>query len=802
MEVQKLFLNKNNLNNLCDKLGKKLNMEDEDQYQACKVLLQAQMKHIFKQNKDNLNKAPPEKVVRKLNELAFNSCVKIYYKKIGENTNSLSQMSMDREREIYGDRRNRVTARPRSTSSSGKKSFSGVREMEDNQGNFGGYASFGNCDGGFYSASGGMGKKMLMNVNLNDEMGFGTKKDISGELERRMLERSGTYDGGPGMMMIDPMTGMPMQTSNEYRDDQYNPNTYNPNVYNSNMGYDGFSMRKQRPPEINFRLDGGVSRADRDENGNDISGLVPDGNDGDYGGGFGGYGDPMAQQWYSQQMNMGQNGYGDENIMSRMMQEQQQRGLMDDNMNNMNGGNMYQQNQNPMIQMMQMMTAMMMGNGMIPQQQQQDNEITEMVKRNAELSNSIAEKLNINPQRLRDMDADEIDDIREMVRRKKGKQRYNDSDEEEYNSEDEDESERELSKNDKINLIKELKRQKREKSKKLDKYVKNKIKQLDSEEEEDENSDDDRKYQQKKSRKDDKKQVKNEREKQIAKNNKKNKREDSDDDNVMKSDSEKDDTEIEDESEKEIVNNKKSSSNNHKNNKDKDNKEKRSLKTQTIRVVAKSEDLSDDPSDYMISFGENGEDLLENVSLISIENLKIQLQPELDKSCNELIIDGDRLVLEPDEYKITEIIDAMNKILEESQRPINISLKNGKVIIENIDNDKFEIDCSENSMGKLLGFTKESYSGKSKYISELNHAFISKPIYLYIVNISNDEPFAVIETDGNIEQKMSGSFIDCPISELKCMIVQFRNKMTSDKKDLVNFGGVHNEIEFSITCSV
>jgi hypothetical protein len=219
--------------------------------------------------------------------------------------------------------------------------------------------------------------------------------------------------------------------------------------------------------------------------------------------------------------------------------------------------------------------------------------------------------------------------------------------------------------------------------------------------------------------------------------------------------------------------------------------------TETIEIIAKSADLTDNPSEYMITFGENDE-CLENVSEILISCIQLPLVPDLDDTCNRIVIDGNTLILDEGTHDILEIIEAINGSLESVECSITVSLLKGKIVIESEDNDKFDIDCSENSIGKFLGFTNEIYENKSKYVAELPHSFLSGPIYLYIINISNSEPFAVINKDGLLEQKIS-SFEDMPISKLKCMIIHFRTKQTSDDGYLVNFGGVDNEITFSIT---
>lgn len=855
MEVQKYFFSPNNINSLTRKLGDKLNLEDEDQYQACEELLKAQMKYIFKQNKENLGKASPERILKYLNGKAFETSEKIYYDKTGKNrrsdrsTGSSKGSSMDRDRDLYGDRRNRVEKRPRQTTSSRKQTHAGSRGMEDNSGNFGGYASFNSGSGamGFIGADGTSGQRMAMNVNINDQLGIGDKRGTKSDLDRRMLERSAEYEGGGGgMAILDPMTGKPINMGMG-QGDMGNGMFYDPNMgqgYGGGGGYGGygdgnnFSMRKQRPPEIDFSLDGSGIRRNRDQFGNDISDMGPEGGNGMYGqdqsGSFdmNGMGNmsQMEQMMFMQQMQQQQqqNGYSDDgNVMARMTQQQNDRG-MNMNMNNMfqqdNGGNNGNSNMNPMA-MMQMFMTMMNGGGMV-QPQEEDNDLDEMIRRNNKLGKSVANELRMSPQDIRNMDPDEIENMMNMLKKKRGKKsRQDDSDEEQTDDSDndsEDESEdqaeklkkklksgKKMTAAEKIAMIIELKKKNLNQGKKLNKYVKSSVKNLEKEDSEEDNSDEEEKPVTKKStklskssktskkRKDESEEESEEEPtpKKVIKSIKKSKETIKAPKKLSKKQKEESESDSDGEPLDESDDNEPVST--------KPPPKKQSMHntkepvTETIEIVAKSADLTDNPSEYMITFGENDE-CLENVSEILISGIQLSLVPDLDDTCNRIVIDGNTLILDEGTHDISEIIEAINGSLESVECPITVSLLKGKIVIESEDNDKFDIDCSENSIGKFLGFTNETYENKSKYVAELPHSFLSGPIYLYIINISNSEPFAVINEDGSLEQKIS-SFEDMPISKLKCMIVHFRTKQTNDDGYLVNFGGVDNEITFSIT---
>ena len=111
MDIKRHFFSSNNLNDLTDRLGNLLELSDNpDAYDGCQDLLKSQMSYVFEKNKGILNKAPPQKILKQLNEKSIELCEKIYINGMKKKTQSksLGQYSMDRESEIHGNRRNRV----------------------------------------------------------------------------------------------------------------------------------------------------------------------------------------------------------------------------------------------------------------------------------------------------------------------------------------------------------------------------------------------------------------------------------------------------------------------------------------------------------------------------------------------------------------------------------------------------------------------------------------------------------------------------------------------------------------------
>jgi hypothetical protein len=847
MEVKDKFLSKTNLNFLCKKLGEKLDLESGDQMDACAELLKEQMKSTYKQNEQNLNKAPAEKVVKILNKKTFDSCEQLYNNRVtnSKRSRSIGQYSMERDREINGNRQNRIPKRAAATATSRRRerssgssgsSGSGLRGMDENMGGFGGFASVPSSEGEFIAADGSMGKSFVTDRNYNDDLQMNNKRAIKGDLMREALVRKSTYEGGTGLGEVDPNTGMPMVThdqqygnnnygNNNYGNNNYRNDNHGNNNYNNGMSYDPNPYGNKQPQqEINFALDGGDSRTKtRDGFGNDISS-----NDGGYGGygdnsyggyngmdsmgGMGGMGGMDQSGFQGNGGFQGNNGYN-ENMM-RLMQEQQggmggsngMNGMNDINhmgsMNNMlqnmqqpqqsyNNQQQPQQQQqldpNMMQMMMQMMQMMNQGGG----DQQGDNslELDELKRKNNEMSASLAYGLKMSPQELIDKDPEEIGHIVDMIKSGKTPKRRNydtSSDE----SSDDEQLTKGMSVKDKLQLLLKMKKQNKTKGKKLHKYVENSVDHIkknkydcssDSENSSDEEIVHKHKHKTKKSAK-----------KPTKKLTKKILHESSDESSdespvkpaPSKLKSSKKLTKIVEPTESDNSDNSDNSETEH---------NAKTINKQTIKVS--SEDYIN-PSSYMHDFKTDDDDGLFNVTEINIKNINVPFSPSITDESNSLIINGDDYALEVGSYDFDEILDSFNESFADNDNPITIYEKGHNVVIESTDGSTFEVDCTENSMANILGFTKETYSGKSKYVAETRHAFISTPVYMYIKNINNEKPFAVIYPDGKIKQKISK--FDDPIGELSCLIIQFRNDQTSDKTDLVNFGNSSNDMTLVI----
>lgn len=230
---------------------------------------------------------------------------------------------------------------------------------------------------------------------------------------------------------------------------------------------------------------------------------------------------------------------------------------------------------------------------------------------------------------------------------------------------------------------------------------------------------------------------------------------------------------------------------------------KKSQKIVNKTLIVESDKIEDDPdnyNDYMVDFSSEFGGDLNNISDIKIVDMKIPLSPEIDDSCNMFTItyngEGYELELEGGKYTIEEILQDFNESLESVECGITVSLKNnGKIVLEQENDENFEISCGENSIGKYLGFTKDKYTNKSKYVSDEANTFASNPIYMYIKNISKDKPFALIHPSGKFEQQILS--FDPPISKLSCLIIQFKSEISKGDDNLVNFNRKPHTITFT-----
>jgi hypothetical protein len=230
---------------------------------------------------------------------------------------------------------------------------------------------------------------------------------------------------------------------------------------------------------------------------------------------------------------------------------------------------------------------------------------------------------------------------------------------------------------------------------------------------------------------------------------------------------------------------------------------KQILKTKKSKIISINAEEYTDPeyfNDYMVDLPEN----LKNI--IGIEVLDYSFPKELchindiNNNNNKLVIlvnqEEKVIELEDGQYSIDEITDGLQAAFDTEEMNISIDIDdNEHIVLSSMEN---EFSFKNDSLGKVLGFTEEEYSGEKVYISENKHTLVSK-IYLYIDNISNNEPFGIIDLKSRKVTPLSKKF-NKPISEIKEMILKFKRRLTTED-DLIDFYNKPHKMTFKFESS-
>jgi hypothetical protein len=216
-------------------------------------------------------------------------------------------------------------------------------------------------------------------------------------------------------------------------------------------------------------------------------------------------------------------------------------------------------------------------------------------------------------------------------------------------------------------------------------------------------------------------------------------------------------------------------------------------KKKVKELVIKSADLVDDPNyynDYLVNFSEP----LKNVTGFTITD--VNLPPPNnnvhDTCCSFTYkIGSSKVIVSIDQgcYEIDDILTHIESILrDQGYRLTILKDQRGRILIKNLDNEVFTLyngvlnDADElipNNLLQYLGFTNESYNGKSFYKSETPHNFhpITK-IHMFLEGVIDGE---MCEIDLSNQQQFDtvAKTFD-PISELSEFIIKFKIDRTGD----------------------
>jgi len=227
-----------------------------------------------------------------------------------------------------------------------------------------------------------------------------------------------------------------------------------------------------------------------------------------------------------------------------------------------------------------------------------------------------------------------------------------------------------------------------------------------------------------------------------------------------------------------------------------DNMMKASIKYITVPISMDGVDPMS-YSSYTIDLGE-----YRNIVSISLEDYDFpELQNNINESNNKLSFkqNGELVCLdiEPGIYNISSLISAIHEGVES-----NITIRaeiSGIINISSLNNSVFTLHNDENSILGTLGFNKKKYDSRSSYRSEQHHKLlISDKIYLFLDNIKENEPFAVINANTNSSDTcpIVLDLIGEPIDKLTKLSIKF--KIGPKSNQLYNFNGRPHSMTFKL----
>ena len=798
------FFSKENIDKLTNQLGKSLNIKNTpESKRACRKFVETQMKSVFDKYSDKKpKKMPMPEFLYKLNQKSLDDCVKLYEVKTGKRTGNANAASMhiQRDREIYGNREQMMENRPMHTSGVNKEA--GLPGMLDSGGggNFAPLSSLAG-PGEYITATGEMGSRMPFNDGnggggnmMSNEMGGGMggdqgmyadKKHSIDDLERRMLERQTDYQARP--MNMNSFTGGFGGAGSGMGGGMGVGMMYNPNPFGNN---------NQKPPEINFALDGGDTRRtkEREEFMRQATGNNMGQNDmmGNFTGFDGGMGGGMNFDMMGVGL-MGNplGGNNTPNNMQNNMGNMQNMQMMNNNMGNMQnmqimGNNMGMQNMNMMGNNMGMQNMNMMGNNM--------GKMNNMGNDHSRFSeNDLKKKLNEMMNDRKSVTVPKNGQFNPMMSPNMNNMNMNNV--QGGNVQQMLQNQNMMSGNNNLNFHKggqaglsdnlmqissaknsvassygiDLKKIQTMSSKDIEKII-DKIKNnvmVGAEEIANKGSEN--------IEKSDKKKLLD-LIKQAKKLNKKKGKE------IMHESSDEDSA-SEPKSKKKV--------------KFQENKEESKVKPKRAKLISINAEEHTEPeyfNDYMVDLPDKFKDVT------GIEVLDYSFPKDLCKITKDnnqlmIIIEGEEKLIELEDgtYSIDEIVDGLQSAFEAEEMKINIEIDEDEHIVLSSSEQEFNFRNDEKSLGRVLGFTEELYENKLVYVSENKHSLVSK-IYMYIDNISKEEPFGMIDLKANKIKPIIKRF-NQPLSEIKEMILKFKRRPTKED-DLIDFSKKPHKLTF------
>ena len=154
--------------------------------------------------------------------------------------------------------------------------------------------------------------------------------------------------------------------------------------------------------------------------------------------------------------------------------------------------------------------------------------------------------------------------------------------------------------------------------------------------------------------------------------------------------------------------------------------------------------------------------------------------------------------MESDYYNRNEIVDCLNDCFETYNLNINSYIDlDDKFVFESKSGEKFKLISSEKSILPYLGFGKNSYFNKNKYIAENPLDVGDNIFYLVIENISSEPMFRIdMDSDEPIIEKLLELDTDIEIDHLIIQFYKTKNSLIKNDSEYSFFFESEHEIDF------
>ena len=229
-------------------------------------------------------------------------------------------------------------------------------------------------------------------------------------------------------------------------------------------------------------------------------------------------------------------------------------------------------------------------------------------------------------------------------------------------------------------------------------------------------------------------------------------------------------------------------------------KKNKNLNRSSLSIISNEVTEKECYNDYMIK-------LSETIKLCDLNINNIQLPKRQDENISNInnqleIVFGSNnqiIELEPDYYNRNEIINFLNECFDTYSLNIKLYIDelSDKFVFESINNEKFNLLSSPTSILPYLGFVKNTYLNKSKYIAE-NYLDVGDNIfYLVLENISEKPMFKInMDSDKPIIEKLLELDDDIEIDHLIIKFYKTKNSLIKNDPEYSFFFESEHEIDF------